>query len=129
MLHDGSYYAHSVDKNSILHYDMKKDERFKALFNSSKNSEAYNKAFSLYLATAQQLVREGATNPDGSLFKVDLDKPNLPKAYSNKESESMKAIGDTMYGYYDNSKKSLMQATMLGGLIMQMKTYWSSKKN
>jgi hypothetical protein len=30
----------------------------------------------------------------------------------------MKAIGDTMYGYYDNSKKSLMQATMLGGLIM-----------
>lgn len=129
MLHDGSYYAHSVDKNGILHYDMKKDERFKALFNSPKNSEAYNKAFSLYLATAQQLVREGATNPDGSLFKVDLDKPNLPKAYSNKESESMKAIGDTMYGYYDNSKKSLMQATMLGGLIMQMKTYWSSKKN
>lgn len=129
MLHDGSYYAHSVDEKGILHYDMKKDERFRALFNSPKGSEAYNKAFSLYLATAQQLVREGATNTDGSAFKVDLDNPNLPKAYSNKESEAMKAIGDTMYGYYDNSKKSLMQATMLGGLIMQMKTYWSSKKN
>lgn len=86
---------------------MKKDERFKALFSSPKGSESYNKAFSLYLATAQQLVREGATNTDGSLFKVDLDKPHLPKAYSNKESEAMKAIGDTMYGYYDNSKNHL----------------------
>ena len=42
----------------------------------------------------------------------------MPKAYSNKESESMKAIGDSMYGYYDNSKKSLMQAGFLGGLLM-----------
>ena len=34
-----------------------------------------------------------------------------------------------MYGYYDTSKKSLIQATLLGGLMMQMRTYWSSKKN
>ncbi len=41
----------------------------------------------------------------------------------------MKAIGDTMYGYYDSSKKSLWQSTFLGGLMMQMQTYWSGKKN
>ena len=34
-----------------------------------------------------------------------------------------------MYGYYDTAKKSLMQATFLGGLFMQMRTFWSSKKN
>jgi hypothetical protein len=31
----------------------------------------------------------------------------LPKAYSNKESEAKKAVGDSMYGYYDSTKKSL----------------------
>ena len=129
MLQDGSYEAHSVDANGDLIYDMKKDKRFEALFTKPKESDAYKKAQALYLATAQQLVREGARNKDGSLFTIDIEKPYLPKAYSNKESESMKAIGDTMYGYYDNSKKSLMQAGFLGSLLMQMRTYWSSKKN
>jgi hypothetical protein len=39
------------------------------------------------------------------LFKIGDD---LPKAYSNKESEAKKAVGDNMYGYYDSTKKSLM---------------------
>lgn len=129
MLSDGSYYAHSVDSKGNLIYNIKKDKRFEALFNKPKGSKEYNKAQALYLAIAQQLVREGAVNPDGTLFTINIDKPYLPKAYSNKESESMKAIGDSMYGYYDNSKKSLMQAGFLGGLLMQMRTYWSSKKN
>jgi hypothetical protein len=60
------------------------------------------------------------------MFKVG---DALPKAYSNKESEAKKAIGDTMYGYYDSTKKSLMQATLIGGLFMQMRTFWSGKKN
>ena len=129
MLADGSYEAHSVDKLGNLVYDMKKDKRFEALFNSPKGSAEYNKAKALYLTIAQQLVREGARNPDGSKYVIDLDRPNLPKAYSNKESEAMKSIGDTMYGYYDSSKKSLWQSTFLGGLMMQMQTYWSGKKN
>lgn len=129
MLEDGSYEAHSVDANGNLIYNIKKDKRFEALFNKPKGSPEYNKAKALFLATAQQLVRENARNADGSLYTIDLDNPNLPKAYSNKESESMKAIGDTMYGYYDSSKKSLWQSTFLGGLMMQMQTYWSGKKN
>jgi hypothetical protein len=34
-----------------------------------------------------------------------------------------------MYGYYDTTKKSMMQATFIGGLMMQMRTFWSGKKN
>ena len=34
------------------------------------------------------------------------------------EQEAKKAVGDTMYGYYDSTKKSLMQSTLLGGLMM-----------
>lgn len=129
MLSDGSYKAHSVDSNGNLIYDIKQDQRFEALFNKPKDSVEYNKALALYLAIAKQLVKEGALNNDGTLFTINIDKPYLPKAYSNRQSEAMKAIGDSMYGYYDNSKKSLMQAGFIGSLLMQMKTYWSSKKN
>lgn len=128
MMQDGCWEAHSINpKTHQLEYDYKKDKRFRAYATNDKsNMEEYNKSKALYYTVAQQLVREGATKKDGSLFKIGDD---LPKAYSNKESEARKAVGDTMYGYYDSTKKSLMQATMLGGLIMQMRTYWSAKKN
>ena len=128
MMKDGSWEAHSVDpKTNQLVYDWKKDKRFRAYATNDKSDmEAYNKAKALYYAIAQQLVREGARNKDGTLFKIG---DALPKAYSNKESEAKKAVGDTMYGYYDSTKKSLMQATFIGGLMMQMRTFWSGKKN
>jgi hypothetical protein len=74
---------------------------------------------------------EGARNTDGTLFTISSDSipTPLPKAYSNKESEAKKAVGDSMYGYYDSTKKSLFQATFIGSLLMQMRTYWSAKKN
>jgi len=53
----------------------------------------------------------------------------LPTAYTNKEMESMKSLCDMIYGYYNNEKKSMIHSTFLGGLYMQMKTYWSGKKN
>ena len=136
MQNDGSWEAHSINKQTgELIYDWKKDKRFAAFANDpeGKNgkTEEWNKAKALYYATAQQLVNEGARNSNGTLFMIGSDsKPNaLPKAYSNKESEAKKAVGDAMYGFYDSTKKSLFQATMLGGLFMQMRTYWSSKKN
>ena len=127
MIEDGSLEAHSINENNELVYDWKKDKRFKAFATNDKSDmKAYNKAKELYYAVAQQLVRESTYNKDGSIFKIG---DPLPKAYSNKESEAKKAIGDAMYGYYDTAKKSLMQATFLGGLFMQMRTFWSSKKN
>lgn len=131
MKHDGSWEAHSVDKKTgELIYNEKKDKRFVAYTNDKEGkngqTEEWLKAKALYFATATQLVTEGARNKDGSLFKVGQP---LPKAYSNKESEAKKAVGDSMYGYYDSTKKSLFQSVFLGGLMMQMRTYWSSKKN
>lgn len=129
MMHDGSYEAHYIDSNGNLKYNYQKDARFAAYANdpSGKNkTAAWNKAYALYLATANQLVKEGARNENGTFFTIGQP---LPKAYSNKESEAMKAVGDSMYGYYDSTKKSLWQATLIGGLFMQMRTYWSSKKN
>lgn len=125
---DGSWQAHSIDKKTgELIYEYEKDERFKAFAtNDKRNMEAYNKAKAMYYTVAQQLVNEGARNKDGSLFTIGQP---LPKAYSNRESEAKKAVGDNMYGYYDSTKKSLWQATFLGGLMMQMRTYWSAKKN
>jgi len=32
----------------------------------------------------------------------------LPKAYTVRQSESMKALGDKTYGYYSSEKKSLI---------------------
>ena len=133
MIHDGSYDAHYVDSDGNLKYDWKKDKRFEAYANNdTSNMAKYNKAKGLYFTVGRQLIQEGATNEDGTKFVFSTDDNNptpLPKAYSNRESEAKKAVGDSMYGYYDSTKKSLMQATMIGGLMMQMKTYWSAKKN
>ena len=127
MLKDGSYKAHKIDKDGQLVYNWKEDERFKAYAkNDHSNEEAYQKAKSMYYTVAQQLIREGVRHKDGTLFKMGDD---LPKAYSNQESESMKAIGDNMYGYYDSTKKSMFQGIFMGSLLMQMQTYWSAKKN
>lgn len=131
MMEDGSWEAHSVDpKTNELIYDWKKDKRFAAYAKDKEGkngkTEEWQKAKAMYYTVAGQLVREGVRKKDGTLFKVGDD---LPKAYSNKESEAKKAVGDNMYGYYDSTKKSLMQSTMLGGLLMQMRTYWSAKKN
>jgi hypothetical protein len=68
--------------------------------------------------------------PDGTLFTLDLDKPKpLPRAYTTLESESIKDISDTIYGYYSSEKKSLIHSTVLGAMWMQFRTYWSGKKN
>lgn len=119
-MHDGSWEAHSVDKKTNeLIYKWEKDKRFEAYAKDKEGkngkTEAWQKAKAMYYTVAQQLVREGARHKNGTLFKISDD---LPKAYSNKESEAKKAVGDTMYGYYDSTKKSLMQSTLLGGLMM-----------
>jgi hypothetical protein len=76
-------------------------------------------------------MSEGVTNPDGSKFVVeDYDNPvPLPRAYTSKQAEGYKSLADDIYGYYSEENKSLIQATALGGLWLQFKTYWSGKKN
>lgn len=122
---DGTWDAHEV-VNGELVYNFSKDKRYAALKTHPKNSQEYKEAYSKYLAALQQFKLEGVTNPDGSELKIGDD---LPRAYTNQEAQGMKAIADNMYGYYNHENKSMMGSLFLGSLAMQMKTYWSSKKN
>lgn len=125
MRNDGSLEAH-VEQDGILVYDYKKDKRYAAMFTSPKGSSEYNEAYARYLAAAKQFKEEGALNEDGTEFEIG---DALPKAYTNKEASAMKAIADNIYGYYNNETKSALGFHLLGGLVTQMKNYWSAKKN
>ena len=125
MRNDGSFEAH-YKENGILKYDYKKDKRYAAMFTSPKGSKEYNEAYSRYLVAAKQFKEEGVLKEDGTEFEIG---DALPRAYTNKQASSMKAIADNIYGYYNNETKSMMGSLLLGGLFTQMKTYWSAKKN
>lgn len=125
MKEQGVWDALEVKDNKLV-YNWKKDKRFSAYANNETSNPDYIKQKSLYLAIAQQFVAEGVQNPDGSLFEIGQP---LPYAYTNREMESMKSLCDTIYGYYSHEKKSMIHSTFLGSLFMQMRTYWSGKKN
>lgn len=125
MLADGSWDALDVKDNKLV-YDWKKDKRFAAYANNQIGSPDYDKAHAMYIAVADQFAKENAVNEDGSQFKFG---DPLPYAYTNKEMSSIKNLCDTIYGYYSHENKSMVHATFLGALWMQMKTYWSGKKN
>lgn len=128
---DGCYEAHSVDSEGNLRYDCTKDVRYKALWDGSpKNSKEYKEALARYIPVAQQFVKEGAKDKDGNLFEFNSNNPmKLPRAYTVQEAESRKDVADSLYGYYDHTKKALFFGTYLGSLLGQMRTYWSAKKN
>lgn len=127
---DGCYEAHSIDAEGNLIYNCKEDKRYAALWKSPKGSKEYNEALARYIPVARQFINEGAKNPDGTLFEFNMSKPmELPRAYTVQEAESRKDVADSLYGYYDHTKKALFFGTYLGSLLGQMRTYWSAKKN
>ncbi len=133
MMGDGCLEAHTL-KDGELIYDWKKDKRFEAFANGRTSDPKYHQQKTLYYTIAQQFVNEHAKVKlsDGKVtdFKLDMSKPMpLPRAYTNKQAESMKSLGDDIYGYYSHEKKSLIMSTTLGSLWLQFKTYWSGKKN
>lgn len=129
MLEEGSFEAHSLDKDGNLVYDWKKDKRFNLLSGPQTNSPEYINQRSLFHAIARQFQDEGVKDASGNAYKVNMAKMELPQAYTNKEMESIKSIADEIYGYYTHEKKSLIQSTWWGAMFMQMRTYWSAKKN
>ena len=126
MRKDGTWDAHYLDKEGNLIYDWKLDKRYDAYAKGDKNDPRYQECKSRYLAALQQFQREGVYNEDGSPLKIG---DALPRAYTNQEAQAMKAVADNMYGYYNHETKSMLSATTMGALAMQMKTYWSAKKN
>lgn len=136
MMGDGCLEAHHLDSDGRLIYDWTKDKRFSKFAEAVKNGNPNStdpevaKARALYYAVAKQFVNEHARNADGTLFELNMNKPMaLPRAYTNKQAESMKSLGDNIYGYYSHEKKSLIMSTCIGSLWLQFRTYWSGKKN
>lgn len=133
MIHDGildtnpEKSAHYI-KDGKLVYDFTRDKRFSAL--NDKNHPDYNKQMALYREMCKQFTIENVKNSDGTLFTIpEYGKVvPLPRAYVNLQAESMKALSDMIYGYYSHEKKSLIHNMMIGGLLMQMRTYISAKK-
>lgn len=130
MKQDGVWDALEV-KDGKLVYNWKKDKRFDAFANNKTSDLNYNNQRALYYTIAQQFLNEGVTYPDGTPFALsETDTPApLPYAWTNQEAESIKSLSDLIYGYYSHEKKSLIHATFLGSLYMQMRTFWSGKKN
>lgn len=134
---DGCFDAHSVVDGKLV-YDWTKDKRFD-LFAKVKGDESkvfpseiakFKEQKALYYTMAKEMVNDGTVNSDGNKFILNMNNPMpLPKAYTVRQSESMKALGDKTYGYYASEKKSLIQSFTLGAMIFQMNTFWSSKKN
>ena len=135
---DGCFEAHDSQGN----YDWTKDKRYDVFAKYAGKEdqvpqnlkEIFNKQKAHYLTTARQFQNENAKymNSKGELvdFEVNINNPiPLPRAYTVKEAESIKSMADMVYGYYSHEKKSLIQSTTAGALLMQMNTFWSSKKN
>jgi hypothetical protein len=115
---DGTLDAHYVNDKGILVYDITRDKRFTDFIKGNKNSPDYNKQKSLYITLAKQFMLENAVNPDGTPFEMNLEHPNLPRAYTNQQAESMKSLADNIYGYYTHEKKSMVHNMLIGTMWM-----------
>lgn len=131
MLKDGTYKAHSLDSTGKLVYDPSKDDRFSYYFKVregysfeyNKSDEKYNNQRALYTKFIQEF------NADSLLTggKQLTEKDNIPKAYTNKERESIKSFTDLSYGHYDKERNAPAKHTVLGILFGQYMTFWPSK--
>jgi hypothetical protein len=51
----------------------------------------------------------------------------LPKAYTNRQRDSLKSFSDLCFGYYDKETKSDFYKTVIGVTFKQFMAYGSSK--
>lgn len=112
MIHDGTFDAHYIDKDSDgierLKYDMEKDRRFDVYLKYKDHAvpdavkATYEKQYGLYIAMLRQfnVERERTGEP---LYKVG-DKFEM--AYTVLQRESIKSFADESFGYYDLETKA-----------------------
>ena len=124
MMGDGCWDAHSVDAEGKLHYDFKKDERFKEYLAGNTSHKDYMKQKSLYLTYIEEFNNEGFKNAEGKRLKEGDD---LPQAYTQREYQSIKNYADFLYGHYDDESRSLLCDTFAGSLLLQYKTFITAK--
>lgn len=128
---DGSYQAHSIDLDGNLVYDPAKDERYSHFFNMKeryglkfhKTDQKYNDQMSLY-QTQIDIFNEEAIFQGDKLLTIN-DK--IPRAYTNKEKESIITFTALAYGYYDHERTPIIKNLPMGILFGQFMTFWPAK--
>lgn len=124
MMGDGCWEAHSLNEDGQLVYDFKKDKRFEQYLANNVNHKDYLAQKSLYLSMIDEFNKNGYKKEDGSKLEEGDD---LPQAYTNTESQSIKNYADLLYGHYDESSRALINDTFLGSFFLQYKTYITAK--
>ena len=144
MMEDGCWDAYSVHEDGEavqLKYDMSKDKRFDIYYTWMKNSNgnidrvpaSVKREFlnqkALYEAMKAEFnesMFEGRHIKD---FKDAEDDSEwmLPKAYTNRQRDSLKSFSDLCFGYYDKETKSDFYKTAIGVTFKQFMAYGSSK--
>lgn len=119
-MHDGVWDALSLDENGNLKYDWTKDKRFKALKEAPQGSPEYKKAKSLYFSRLKEYNEE---HPDAPIEMPDEGFPNLPEPYSRRSINSIRALGDNIYGSYDKGKKAMAEHKSYGFLLGSFSTW------
>lgn len=128
MMEDGCFEAHELDADGNLVYDFKKDKRFSELvqhgINSDYTGKEYLKQKGMYRIMLESLIKEGITNEDGTTLKFGDE---LPRAYTNKQQQSIKEVADIAYGFYDHETKSLIDHKVVGLVFKQFMAFWTAK--
>lgn len=124
MMADGSWEAHSLDKDGILKYDWKKDKRFEAYANNRTDDPDYLYQKSLYMNYIREFNRIGYKKDNGDIYKEGDD---LPMAYPPREQQSVKNFADLLYGHYDDESRALINDTFIGSFFLQYKTFITAK--
>ena len=140
MLKDGNYDAHHLVDNDHIEYNWKEDKRFSvyAKYKDSREEdipkselETFKDQRALYQSIKSQMIKEGALVTDWKTGNVRpmTDQDDLPKAYTNLEANKMIQESNSMFGYMDNTNKSLFFRKGVGIIIGQFQAYLSAKKN
>lgn len=116
--HDGSLPAYSVENGQLV-YNWRMDKRFNLLAEgNTSDMKAYNEQKAKKLSLIVALNNE---NP-GLNLKVDVN-TDIPDGYTNEEIESIKSLGDVMYGSYNKSTKAKYEHLALGSQFGAFSTW------
>lgn len=136
MMHDGTWEAHTVEEDADgvkrLKYDITKDKRFDLLVKYRGRVEAVPKAhrekFLYQKALYEAMVDEfNRTEREQIIYKPG-DMPTMPRAYTNKDRESLKSLADVSFGYYDKETKAWFFKTAVGQIFKMFLAFMSAKK-
>lgn len=123
-MEDGVWDSFSInDDTGELIYDWTKDKRFNAYAKGDKSDlKLYKHQRALYLS---KLKEWNESHPNKKVTEGDA----LPSPYSDQEIQTIRAVGDNIFGAYDKSKKGIYEYHSYGFLLGMFSTYMNGMMN